>query len=164
MNNYSRIAAQVMNMGSHHSIQMEIVKRVSDDVLIHVNEPAAHAVNTTPEMMIGRPSSDFYPEFAEFAKDDKDILCSGIPKIGYGEKFTDKSGMEHMLVTHKWPAIIDGEGYIGISFIDVFELNRHVNSEIEFGQAMKSFSDVQSLRSKTGELIRSLYEETERVK
>ncbi len=94
--------------------------------ILRVNKAAAEAQGISVKEMEGRPTADFYPEFADsFYEDDLAVMASGQAKLGYLEKVDRPGGQgPGWIRTDKVPVYDDqgaAEGVLAIA-TDVSEL------------------------------------------
>ena len=130
-----------------------MIKDIRRDVMLYVNKAAADYVGApSAEAMIGRPSSEFYPDtYKEYHADDVEIFRSGRGRFGYLESFNDLNGNKHQIRTNKWPDVINGRDCVVIVFVDATQMIAQINSSQDYGRAF----DAETLR-KTQEESRKL--------
>ncbi len=80
------------------------------------NASVAQAMGTTPEGLVGKMDSDFYPAdlAAEFQADDLRVMESGEPLINKEEMNVDSTGVQRWVLTNKVPLRDKQGSVIGI--------------------------------------------------
>lgn len=74
------------------------------NTIFQTNKAAAYAVGATPEQMIGRPITEFYPEHAEAShREDLEVIRSGKPLLGKIESWADDTGDTRFVQTDRIP-------------------------------------------------------------
>lgn len=92
----------VLNAVFFNQSIMFFVKSVNDTILL-TNKYSANLVGSTPEAMIGKPSTTFYPRAAEYWQDDLTVIETGEPILGRMELVPDGKGGAMDTITFKFP-------------------------------------------------------------
>lgn len=79
-------------------------RKDKDNKILQVNDAAARAAGVTPEQMVGKSLTDFYPDHGkDILRDDAEVISSGLPKLGVVELITGENGVTHYVQTDKLP-------------------------------------------------------------
>jgi PAS domain S-box-containing protein len=108
----------------------------TENRILRINRPAADAVGLPPEVIEGRPTSDFYPaaEAERYYQDDLEVIRSGQPKLGFVEPLTSGSGERRWVRTDKLPYRAADGRVIGVIVFAV-DITERVQAEEALRQA-----------------------------
>ena len=119
----------------------------ADDRILRINRTAADALGLPVEEVEGRFTGEFYPEAAQYRRDDLEILRTGRPRRGTIEPVHHGDGELEWVRTDKVP-IVDADGRIdGVLVVasDVTDLKRTEQAlrreERRFDRAVRGASD-----------------------
>ncbi|MDQ8185545.1 PAS domain S-box protein [Pelagicoccus sp. SDUM812002] len=80
--------------------------------IVRVNRSAAESVGYSIEALEGKSIEEIFPEEASaYYKDDKEVIESGVPKLGYTESYSPVSGKARTIRTDKIP-YVDSDGNV----------------------------------------------------
>ncbi|MEM9883068.1 MAG: PAS domain-containing protein [Planctomycetota bacterium] len=81
----------------------------ADNRILRVNRAAAESLGLPPQQIEGRATADFYPAevAAAYHRDDREVLASGRPKLGYLETNPVPGGEDRWIRTDKVPVFDD---------------------------------------------------------
>jgi|GEM_PF-3118614 len=72
--------------------------------IMRVNRAGAESVNMAVEDLEGVPTADIFPKEADaYYEDDRKIIDSGVPKLGYIESYSPSAGQKRWIRTDKIP-------------------------------------------------------------
>lgn len=141
---------------NRYSFQIEIIKRLKDDVVVWCNGEAARSVGKASEEIMGRPSSETWPHAAEYVQDDWEVYRSGKPKIDYRELAIGRDGGVIEVQTTKWPITFRNEPYVALVSIDLAAMvDRLERGKNRHGHAY-DFEVIQAAREEQATLLAEL--------
>ena len=92
-----------------------IIYKDTKNNIIKITDTVAKMTNLPKEEIEGKPSAEIYPTMADqYYEDDKEVLESGVPKMGYIEQLPTSDGSVKWLLTDKVPVKDENENIIGI--------------------------------------------------
>ena len=92
-----------------------IIYKDTDNNIIKITDTVAKMTNLPREEIEGKPSREIYPTMAEqYYKDDKEVMDSGVPKMGIIEPLPAADGTTKWLLTNKIPVKDDDNRVTGI--------------------------------------------------
>ncbi|MEM6458308.1 MAG: PAS domain-containing protein [Planctomycetota bacterium] len=117
----------------------------ADNRILRVNRAAAESLGLPPQQIEGRPTADFYPAemAAAYHRDDREVLASGRPKLGYLEAYPVPGGEDRWIRTDKVPVFDDHGEATGIIAVatDVTDLQRATQRLAESERRFRSLFD-----------------------
>jgi PAS domain S-box-containing protein len=85
------------------------------DVILRINKRASDAAGKSVEEIEGRPSIEIYPEdAAKYHEDDREVICSGVSKLGIIEKIVSGDGKVLWVTTDKVPVCNENGQVVGV--------------------------------------------------
>jgi PAS domain S-box-containing protein len=171
----SFLAVQIARLCSDHKKDQELLQyRTLMEVLpnsiyikdlesrfILASKRVGDIVNEVPEKMIGKTDFDYYPESLaqQFYADERKIIESGEPMIGYEESGVSPEGNPTCVMTSKFP-IKNEQGQVfclmGIG-VDITQLKKYqqeiAQSEERFSSLFNSISDAIIAHDERGQIL-----------
>lgn len=112
-------AEQLRKIAETHTRMVRMIKDVNRDVIMYCNENAAALGGATAAQVIGTHSSRYFPDYAEFAKDDRAAVASGFPRGPFLETVRDNEGNKTCISTVKVPFTHEGVSYVWVEAIEL---------------------------------------------
>lgn len=119
-----------------------IIFKNDQNVILRVNKKAADSAGTTAEAMAGKPTSLFYPEYAEhYYQDDLEVIRAGLPKLGIIEQTTTPEGKKIWIETNKIPIHIHA-GNATELLVVALDITQHKQTELALQRQKALFEAV----------------------